>query len=173
MNSRSLLSSLAPRFSRTTCLLFAAFLALPLLLCGCATNRNTPPPNSRVRPQIEAALQGIFDAAEQKDWPRLDSFHHYGPSFSKFGSEAAERQDSEFARAAEHKGLGAVAGLQMEARDLKVDAFGQTAVATFILNYSFEAGGNTFRQSAKATMVFLRTQEGWKIVHEHLSPVRP
>jgi hypothetical protein len=53
-----------------------------------------------------------------------------------------ERLDSEAARKSEHAGLGgSIQGLSMRADELKLNVFGNTAIATLILNYSFKTGG--------------------------------
>jgi len=39
---------------------------------------------SRGEIAIERRLQEVFAAAENKDFDRLDSYHFYGPKFTKF-----------------------------------------------------------------------------------------
>jgi len=123
--------------------------------------------------QIEHRLQEIFDACAKKEVERLDSYHLYGPAFTKFTSEHADRLDAETARKGEHDGLTAISGLAMQADDLKIDVFNDTAVATFILNYSFKAGADTVQKKSRTTMMFVKDHGAWKIVHEHLSAIQP
>lgn len=61
----------------------------------------------------------------------------------------------------------------MRAVDLQVDAFGDVAVATFVLDYHFDARGATLAKRANTTMVFIRQEGSWKITHEHLSVPKP
>lgn len=61
----------------------------------------------------------------------------------------------------------------MRADEMKVDAFGGVAVATFALDYSFRLGTNAVHKRANTTMVFIREDGSWKITHEHISPPRP
>lgn len=158
-----------------------ARLALGLLLvaAGCAAPRPTmshaPRPAKSSAPGLEAQtevqerLKEIFDAATKKDFARLDSYHLYGPNFTKFSTSEPERQDAATAREAEHTELAAVSGMKVRVENLKVDIFNDVAVATFILHYSFVAGTETIERGAKGTMVLVLDQGGWKIAHEHFS----
>jgi len=65
----------------------------------------------------------IIDAAEKRDFQRLDSYHLYGPKFTKFETQAPGRLDAEAARKGEHDGLGAATDVAMRADDLKIDVF--------------------------------------------------
>ena len=151
------------------------FAVAALLLVGCAstpTSRLTPQPAvapGEEKAQIERRLKEIFDAAEKKDMDRLDSYHFYGPHFTKFSGATAARQDSAVARAGEHEGLGSIDGLLMQAENLKIEVFGSTAVATFILDCSFMAGNHGVDKKEQATMILVREGDQWKIVHEHFS----
>ena len=119
--------------------------------------------------EIRRRLDEIVDASEKKDFERLDSYHLYGPKFSKFAPEAAERLDAEAGRKGEHDGLGRAVDLVMKIDKLKIDLFGNVAVSTFMLNYSFKDGTNTVQRSTRTTMVFVKENGDWKIAHEHLS----
>jgi ketosteroid isomerase-like protein len=52
---------------------------------------------------------------------------------------------------------------------LKVDLFGEAAVATFILEENMTTEGETLSVKARSTMVFVRGDDRWKIAHEHFS----
>ncbi len=146
-----------------------------ILLAGCASaptvDLNADYPGERA--QIQRTLQEIFEAAEKKDLDRLDSYHFYGPKFTKFAGEKPGRQDATASRWGEHEGLEAINGLSMRANDLKVDIFGEVGIATFILDYHFKAGTDTVEKKARATMVFVKERDAWKIVHEHFSAFVP
>jgi ketosteroid isomerase-like protein len=151
-------------------------LAVFLLLgAGCSTMPAKDPLGefSEEKRQIEHRLEEIFAAAVAKDFARLDSYHLYGPKFTKFSGSSLPRQDADAGRKGEHEGLGSINGLKMKADALKVDVFGTVGVATFILDYSFETAGKTVHARERTTMVFVKDDESWKIVHEHLSPINP
>jgi ketosteroid isomerase-like protein len=143
-----------------------------LLLGGCASPRldvNAEYPEEQAR--IKQRLEEIFDAAEKKDFPRLDSYHLYSPKFTKFTPESPLRQDAVTARKGEHDGLSRINDLSMRAEELKIDVFNQAAISTFIFNYNFKAGTNKFEKKAQSTMVFVKENGEWKIAHEHFSPL--
>jgi len=149
-------------------------LTVAVVLGGCASaptaKLNADYPKDRA--QIQRRLLEIFDAAEKKDLDRLDSYHFYGPKFTKFAPEAAGRLDAAAARKGEHDGLAPVADLSMRAEDLKIDVFGDAAIATFVLNYSFKAGADAFQKQALSTLVFVKDHGAWKITHEHFSALK-
>src|SRR5947209_5721680 len=146
-----------------------------ILFAGCASA-----PSSKLavdypkeEAQIRVRLDEIIDAAQTKDFNRLDSYHLYGAKFTKFAPEAAGRLDSEAARKGEHDGLGAATGLKMEADALKIDVFGDVAIGTSVLNYSFKGPAGIVEKKANTTMVFVKEGGAWKIAHEHLSTPKP
>src|ERR1044071_337635 len=141
---------------------------------GCASpHRDTmQAEDSMAVAQITRGLQEVISAAENKDFERLDSYHLYGPKFTKFTTSLPERLDATAGRKGEHDGLGAARGLKMRADGLKIDVFGNVGIATFILDYSFEAGGQVAHRKERSTIVFVKEGDGsWKIAHEHLSRI--
>ncbi len=148
--------------------LLAAFLAT-----GCASLRTANPEAAyaREQAQIEQRLQEVIAAAENKDFNRLDSYHLYGPKFTKFSGSSSEQLDAAAGRKGEHDGLGAAKDLKMRAEALKVDVFDNVGIATFILDYSFDSGGQAVHRRDRSTLVFVKEGGAWKIAHEHLSPI--
>ena len=146
-----------------------------LLLAGCAGIRSDSPAGNYRDEQakVERVLNGIFDAAETKELERLDSYHFYGPKFTKFGVGQLGREDAAVARKREHDGVTAVNELSMKADDLKVDVFGEAAIATFIINYSYRAGNQRTEKKERSTLVFVKDHGNWKIAHEHFSQFNP
>jgi ketosteroid isomerase-like protein len=161
--------------------------AFVLLLSGCASGAPSPPHGGRAdlpvgRSEIEQAkvqqrLAEILNAAETKDLARLDSYHWYGPHFTKFAS-TGPRLDAASAREGEHKGLSALAGLKLQTEDLQIDVFDDTAVATFTMVATMGGTGGTRSASPQSnpitkrergTLVFVKQAGSWKIVHEHFS----
>ncbi len=150
-------------------ILFTLFAALLPTGCSCLRTADVETDHPQARAQIEQRLQEVFTAADSKDFERLDSYHLYGPKFTKFTTSSPARLDAAIARQGEHVGLGAVTGMKMRADVLKIDVFGKTAIATFILNYSFDMGGQRTNKLDRTTMVFVQDHGEWKIAHEHLS----
>ena len=157
--------------------LSATTILVAMLVAGCAS-----PPESDLhadqpaaQAQIKRRLQDIFTAAEQKDFPRLESYHLYGPKFTKYSAASPDRQAAPSARKGEHDGLSAIQGLNMRADNLKIDVFGEVGIATFTLAYSFQTGGGTTEGQDQSSLVFVKDHGDWKIVHEHFSrlPSKP
>ena len=145
---------------------------IALLAGGCAsTNLNAP--YTIEQTQIHERLKEIFDAATRKEFSRLDSYHLYGPKFTRFATESPDREDALAAREAEHNGLNAVSGMKVNLENLKIDVFQNVGIATFILQYSFAVGTETVEREAKGTLVLVNDSGSWKIVHEHFSERNP
>jgi ketosteroid isomerase-like protein len=145
-----------------------------VLLAGCATASTSKLAADYPQEQMEIRnrLNEIFDAAGKKDFDRLESYHFYGPKFTKFATEAPARQDAEAARKGERDGLNAIRDLSMRANDLKIDVFADVAVVTFLVNSSFKVGTDNLERQARSTLVFVKDQGTWKITHEHFSPLK-
>ena len=148
--------------------------ALLLLCAGCASSLSSKKAagDSRQQAEIRGVLNQIMDACEKKDLTRLDSYHLYGPKFTKFDTASRGRLDAVASRTAEHNGLTAANDLHMQADDLDIEIFGKTGISTFILSYTLKPGTEKVQKSARATLVFVNDHGSWKIVHEHLSSVK-
>jgi len=145
------------------CTLAIAF----VLLTGCASAppRVSAPSGSE---QVKQRIAEIIHAAETKDLPRLDSYHWYGPHFTKFAG-TGQRLDAVAAREGEHKGLSALGGLKLRAEDLQIDVFNAAAVATFTMVATIPSGADAITKRDRGTLVFVKHEGSWKIVHEHFS----
>ena len=67
-------------------------------------------------------------------------------------------------------GLSALEEFSIDWRDLKIDVFGDVAVATaFPIYTGTSADGEKIELERRATMIYVKTPDGWKIAHEHLS----
>jgi ketosteroid isomerase-like protein len=53
---------------------------------------------------------------------------------------------------------------------LKIDVFGDIGIATYYPHVSFVQDGERKTGSGRQTLVFLKTNDGWKLVHEHGTP---
>ena len=112
------------------------------------------------------ALQGI---GRNRDWEALRAAHLEGPKFSEF-ADGMQRNDFDAMLAREIAGLSTLEGFSIDWRDLKIDVFGDVAVATaFPIYTGTSADGQGIELEKRATMVYVKTSTGWKIAHEHLS----
>jgi ketosteroid isomerase-like protein len=128
------------------------------------------PTSAEDRLAVEICLHKILDAAKFGDAEGLASHHLYGPKFTKYDDmEPLHRQEAEEARTGED-GITQVDNFAYRVDDLRIDVFGPAAIATFMLDYAFDAEGDHIQANARSTLVFVLDGNDWKIAHEHLSP---
>jgi ketosteroid isomerase-like protein len=156
--------------ARITCILWL----LPLLTAGCVSGPGFGPERvSGDVERVEERVRSICDAVQKRDLARLDSYHYYGPKFSKFDASSPNRMDADAASAGEHAGIIRAQNLSLQTHDLKVDLFGNTAVVTCILESQFRLGNQPMQRQSRTTFVMVKEHGDWFIVHEHLSPITP
>ncbi|PWU19564.1 MAG: hypothetical protein C5B50_06265 [Verrucomicrobia bacterium] len=150
---------------------FSPMIIFFLVGCASAPHARLEGDYPTEKAQITERLSQICDACAKKDFVRLDSYHLFGPKFTKFTTQAPDRLDADAARNGEHDSLGAAPDLAMQTEDLKVDIFGDVGIATFILKYSFSGPSGRVEKQARSTLVFVKDHGDWKIAHEHLSGI--
>ena len=83
------------------------------------------------------------------------------------GARSFDRQDVASTNKSEAAFFSSVSNMNYEAKELKIDVFGDVGIVTYYPHVSFERDGKEQRVSGRQTLVFLKTNNGWKIVHEH------
>ena len=151
--------------------LWSAVVAIVLLgLSGCTGS----PTRDIVRdsfPEAEAAIRAEMLALNDidNDWDALRAAHLQGPKFTEFGA-GLQRHDFEEMIAAEIAAVSEMKNLAIDFRDLKIDVFGDVAIATSFPHFTWtNENGERDGMHRRATMVYVKTADGWKIAHEHLS----
>jgi ketosteroid isomerase-like protein len=96
--------------------------------------------------------------------------HLMTPKFTKFGGQSFERLTVEETNKSEAEALSAIKELNVELTDLKIDVFGKVAVATYYSHFSFIVEGQRVESLARQALIFLETEDGWKIIHENVTP---
>ena len=124
--------------------------------------------------KVEQRIRDIWSAVQNKDVDRLESYHLFGPKFTKFDDfEPLERQDAETTRRLEREAFTGVKAFVPNVTDLKVDVFGPVAVTTFVVDYDLTTEDDEeLSLRARSTLVFAKDGPEWKIVHEHFSPFK-
>jgi hypothetical protein len=131
------------------------------------------PTSSEDRLAVEICLHKVLDSAKFGNAEELASYHLYGPKFTKYDDfEPLDRQEAEEARAGEDA-ITEVDNFTYKVDDLRIDVFGPTAIATFVLNYAFDSDGDHIAVRARSTLVLVLDGLQWKIAHEHLSSFKP
>lgn len=120
--------------------------------------------------EIEATIYSIIRDAEEANVMGLKSAHLESAKFSKFGPRNFERQDLKSTNETEEAFFTSISDYKQEVRDLKIDVFDDVAIATYYPLVSFIQKGERVTSSGRQTFVFLRTDDGWKLIHEHGTP---
>ena len=128
---------------------------------------------SKAEEELRTITKQIWVDVVSGDLEALRSTHFDSPKFSKFGPRIAERQDVKSTNETETEHVLSISDASFELDDIKVDIFGDVAVTTFYNNYSFTKNNICTEGKGRVTLVFLKTEKGWKIVHEHSSPFNP
>ena len=125
-------------------------------------------------PEAQAELREVIDSivrdAMAANIEGLQAVHLASDKFSKFGPRRFDRQDLDSTNESEAAFFSSISNYVQEVKDLKIDVFGDIAVATYHPQVSFVRDGVEKSVSGRQTFVFLKTKDGWKIVHEHGTP---
>lgn len=125
--------------------------------------------DSREQEELRRILYQIFEDAKNKNIEALKASHLVTPKFSKFGPRVLHRQDAESTNQSEAAFFSSLDKFEVEIADPKVDVFGNVAIVTFYADSVVTYGTEVKSGSRRGTLVFARTKDGWKIVHEHSS----
>jgi ketosteroid isomerase-like protein len=153
----------------------ASLAPILLLLLSCTHSREAEPdlindqfPEAQA--ELREVLQAIADDAMTANIEGLQAIHLKSDKFTKFGPRRFDRQDVASTDESEAAFFSSVEDLTVEVKDLRIDVFGDVAVATYYPHVTFVRDGEETETSGRQTLVFLRTPDGWKIVHEHGTP---
>lgn len=115
-----------------------------------------------------AIAQSIIDG----DLDKLISFHAYGPKFTEFKNGEPRNGDVEN-EAHERAVFGAVTEVvKFDALDLQVAVYyGNVANVTFHSDFHLKFGEDLVIVNDQITLLFVKTNGEWKMVHEHHSPL--
>jgi ketosteroid isomerase-like protein len=167
----------------------AKFLIPVLIVCalsitGCSNDddeQNLGPVSiDLINTEFAEAKQEVIDtwaAIEQSlrdgDMDKLISFHGYSPKFTEYKNGEAVN-GAEANESFERSAFGAVTEVvKFATEDFKVAVYGDVANMTFQSDFHLKFGDNLVVINEQTTLLFVRTNDGWKIVHEHHSPWTP
>ena len=176
-----------------TRLTFTLIMMIGICILGCDNDDQAPEPEAKSETELAMKNGGIigaqFHQAEQQvmetfgeiaqsiidqDMDKLISFHAYGPKFTEF-KDGALRNDGAANEAYERELFGVLVDnvVKFAANDPKIAVYGgNVANLTFHSDFELDFGdGNPFPVKNQITLLFVRTNDGWKMVHEHHSPL--
>lgn len=151
-----------------------------ILISGCSKDEQADPVvytdliNSEY-PEYEQEVMETFGAIAQSikdgDMDKLISFHAYSPKFTEFKN--GEPRNGAAANEAHERGVfGAVTEVvKFDAKDLKIAVYGEVANLTFHSDFELMFGEDLVVVNDQITLLFVNTDDGWKMVHEHHSPL--
>lgn len=146
---------------------------LGLFIVGCYAqvdliNDEFPEAKQEVMETFGAIAQSIKD----KDLDKLISFHAYGPKFTEFKN--GEPRNGDIANEAHERSVfGSVSEvIKFDAKDLKIAVYGDVANLTFHSDFHLKFGEDLVVVNDQITLLFVKTKDGWKMVHEHHSPLK-
>jgi ketosteroid isomerase-like protein len=123
---------------------------------------------SEAQDAIRRRLDEIWATCAARDFERLESFHLYGPKFTEF-KDGKPRGDAHSCAAGERAFFQMVERPAVDMKELAIHVFGECAIATFNGRFTGVIHGNAVAVDQQSTMVFVRANDDWKIVHEHFS----
>jgi len=131
-------------------------------------NDEFPEAKQEVLETFVAIAQSIKDG----DIDKLISYHAYGPKFTEF-KDGAPRNGGEANEAYERNLFGSVTEVvKFDAKDLKIAVYGDVANLTFHSDFQLKFGEELVVVNDQITLLFVKTADGWKMVHEHHSPLK-
>ena len=142
------------------------------LLVSCTAARHTQQdlvmdPFPEAQAELRDVVKSIAKDATTANIEGLHAIHLESDKFTKFGPRSFDRQDVASTNESEAAFFGSVSNMDYEVKELKIDVFGDIGIVTYYPHVSYMKDGEEKRASGRQTLVFLKTQSGWKIVHEH------
>ena len=155
-----------------TRLTLARIIFLGFLVTSCKAqvdliNEEFPEAKQEVMETFGAIAQSIKDG----DVDKLISFHAYGSKFTEF-KNGELRNGDEANEEHERNVFGSVSEVvKFDAKDLQIAVYGDVANLTFHSDFQLKFGEDLVVVNDQITLLFVNTKDGWKMVHEHHSPL--
>ncbi len=172
-----------------TRLTIALLLILSIGFTGCKQNEKSPEVEEVVevieevkidlindefteaKDEVMKTFGAIAQSIKDGDVDKLISYHAYGPKFTEF-KNGALRNGSEDNEAHERNVFGSVTEvIKFDAKDLQIAVYGEVANLTFHSDFHLKFGEDLVIVNDQITLLFVNTADGWKMVHEHHSPL--
>ena len=166
-----------------TKLTFALIMIFGILITGCKQKEQNvevqevkidilsddfPEAKQEVKMTIDSIVQSVKDG----DLDRLISYHAYSPKFTEFKNGEPRNggaENEEF----ERNVFGSVTEiLKFDMNDMKIAVYGEVANVTVHTDFHLKFGEDLAVINDQMTLLFVKTKNGWRIVHEHHSPLK-
>jgi len=122
--------------------------------------------------EIIAFMDELARIIKNNEVDKLISLHAYGPKFTGFskGKKRVGSVENEKNERAMFENPGEL--VQFNYDDLKIAVYGDVANVTFHSDFQFKFGENLAIVNNQVTLLLVKTNEEWKFVHEHHSPLK-
>ncbi len=162
-------------------LIYSIVLITVLIFAGCKDDPASPSNESTIdlindefpeaKQEVIDTFIGIAQGIKDGDMDKLISYHAYGPKFTEF-KDGAPRNGGEANEIYERNLFGSVTEVvAFDANDLAVAVYGDVANVTFHSDFQLKFGEDLVVVNNQITLLFVKTNDGWKLVHEHHSPL--
>lgn len=168
--------------TKLTFVAFAVIMITGISISGCSKDEEAAPTtDAKIDlvntdfPEYEQEVMETFGAIAQSikdgDMDKLISFHAYSPKFTEF-KNGEPRNGAAANEEHERSVFGAVTEVvKFDAQDLKIAVYGEVANLTFHSDFQLKFGEDLVVVNDQITLLFVNTSDGWKMVHEHHSPL--
>jgi ketosteroid isomerase-like protein len=158
-----------------TMMIIALIMTFGLLVIKCDQNVDVDLINDEF-PQAQQEIMETFGAIAQSlkdgDMDKLISFHAYSPKFTEF-KNGEPRNGSKDNETYERNVFGSVTEVvKFDANDLQIAVYGNVANVTFHSDFQLKFGEDLVVVNDQISLLFVKTNSGWKIVAEHHSPLK-
>ena len=120
--------------------------------------------------EIRLTVDSLFNSIQMKDADKLKSFHLYGPKFTAF-VPGMLRQGPKENEEGERNTINSISSFDYILNDLKISVFGDFAIVTYHGDFELSFDEDLKEMHTQTTLVFVMTEAGWKLTHEHSSPL--
>jgi ketosteroid isomerase-like protein len=151
---------------------FVLLIAFGLILAGCSpkmdlVNDEFPKEQEEIKKTFGEIAQSIKDG----DLDKLISFHAYGPKFTEF-KDGKPRNGGGENEKHERTVFGSVTEVvKLDAKDMNIAVYGDVANVTFHSDFHLKFGEDLVVVNNQISLLFVKSNDEWKIVHEHHSPL--
>lgn len=121
--------------------------------------------------EVLETWDSIVQSLKDGDMDKLIAFHAYSPKFTEFKG-GAPRNGSAANEDYERNTFGAVTEVvKFDTKDMLVAVYGDVANLTFHSDFHLKFGEDLVVVNDQISLLFVKTNNGWKIVSEHHSPL--
>ena len=129
------------------------------------------PEFSEAKLEVQETFGVIAQSIIDGDMDKLISFHAYGSKFTEF-KNGELRNGGDANETYERNIFGSITEVvKFDAKDLKIAVYGEVANLTFHSDFHLKFGEDLVIVNDQITLLFVKSKDGWKMVHEHHSPL--